>query len=345
MAWVAYGVAWLTFALLWALAGASSSGTSPIEALPYGLLAMGLAALMGVGIWRMTGRVPLDWRTRSFYLHVPGLAAFCGVYATSWMWPDLVTGRGPDALEMLRASPVLLWNLLMGSWLYLMIGGVSYAVRAEHRLRAEAASAAEARLLAQQAQLAALKAQINPHFLFNALHSVGALVAIDPARADAALERLGDLLRYALDAENEVTLDQEWRFTHDYLSFEQLRLGDRLAVEAQMDPSAAVALVPPLVLQTLVENAVRHGVSPRPDGGRVEIDARIEGQGLVLSVANRGGRDVERSGGGLGLELVRRRLQALHGERARVHVEDAVERFVVTVRLPYRRAGDLGSAA
>ncbi|MEW6321333.1 MAG: histidine kinase [Acidobacteriota bacterium] len=346
MAWIAYAAAWLTFAVVWAFAGAASAGASPLATLPFALVAMGFAAAMGVGVWRLTGRLPLDGRSTRFHVtHAGALAAYCLVYATSWAWIELATGGVAATLQALRASPVLLWNVLMGSWLYLMVAGGAYAVRAERRVRAQEVAATEARLQAQQAQLAALRAQINPHFLFNALHSVGALVTIDPARADRALERLGDLLRYALDAAEQVPLADEWQFTADYLAFEELRLGDRLRVARHADDPALEVSVPPLLLQPLVENAIRYGVADRPDGGRIEIRARLEGRRLRISVADDGRGAADSSGSGLGLASLRQRLQAMYGEDATLRLQRRDPGFLVELDLPADRTGTWGSAA
>jgi LytS/YehU family sensor histidine kinase len=233
----------------------------------------------------------------------------------------------------------------MGSWLYLVVAGLSYAVRAHRRARAQEAAAAEARLLAQQAQLVALRAQINPHFLFNALHSVGALVASDPERADSALECLGDLLRYALGTEDEVLLSQEWKFTQDYLAFERLRLGDRLQVDAAAEPAALLIPVPPLVLQPLVENAVRHGIADRPEGGRIAIRVSLESGYIVLRVADDGFGGPEAPSDGLGLVSLRQRLAALYCDRATIAIESDAPGFAVTIALPLDPAEDLGFVA
>jgi len=226
-----------------------------------------------------------------------------------------------------------------------MVAGLSYSIRAHSRVRAQESAAADARMMAQQAQLIALRAQINPHFLFNALHSVGALVTSDPARADQALECLGDLLRYALGSENEVLFAHEWKFTQDYLAFEHLRLGERLRVDAAADAAVASAMVPPLILQPLVENAVRHGIADRADGGRIELRALAEDGRLVLRVSDDGRGYTEEPGDGLGLTSVRRRLAALYGEQASVATESSPGGFVVTVTLPLASATEVGSAA
>ena len=345
MGWIAYGIAWLAATLFWTLAAASSAGRSPLEVFPYGLLAMGSAGIMGLAVWRLTNRVEWDWRAASFYgVHIAALAVYSVAYSTSLVWPDLLTGRFAAAVTGLRESNVLVWNLLMGSWLYLVVAGLSYAVRAHRRIGAQDAAAAEARLLAQQAQLVALRAQMNPHFLFNALHTIGALVTSDPVRADRALECLGDLLRYALGTEDEVLLSQEWRFTQDYLAFEQLRLGDRLSVNAVADAAALSTIVPPLILQPLVENAVRHGIADRLEGGHIDVRASVADARLLLRVTDDGCGNAGDTADGLGLGSVRRRLAALYGERATLTIDRMAEGFTVTIGLPLEPA-DLGSAA
>jgi len=344
MGWIAYVVAWLVSAVFWAVAAASVGRLRVLQTLPYGLLAMGTAGVMGVAIWRLTARVDWNWRSASFStVHATALLAFSFIYSISWAWPDLVLGRFGAAVDNFRASPVVFWNLLIGCWLYVLIAGLSYAIRANGRVRAQEAAAGEARLLAQQAQLAALRAQINPHFLFNALHSVGALVSSDPARADEALECLGDLLRYALGTENEVLLAQEWTFTKNYLSFEQLRLGERLRLDVDTDVDALAVMVPPLILQPVVENAVRHGIADRAEGGHIRLRAHVEQERLVLQVAD-DGRGTKAMGDGLGLSSVRRRLAALYGDRATVAIDSSAAGCTVSIALPVKEA-DLGSAA
>jgi signal transduction histidine kinase len=339
MGWVGYVIAWIVAALFWTLASASSSGRTPVQTLPFGLLAMGVAAAMGVGVWRLTGRVRIEGRRFRFVLvHGLALVVYATIYASTLAWPDLLAGRG--AMAIVRLRPVIGWNLLMGSWLYLVVAGCSYAIRAQRRARAGELAAREARLLAEQAQLAALRARLNPHFLYNALHSVGALVGRDPRRADQALERLGDLLRYVLAAPDEVPFRREWAFIQDYLAFEQLRLGERLRVESDIDPAAGAVLAPPLILQPLVENAVRHGLADRPEGGRIALGARLEGAQLVLTVDDDGAGQPAGEGTGIGVSSVRERLRVLYGDAASVEAGPRARGFGVTLRLPVRRADE-----
>jgi len=210
--------------------------------------------------------------------------------------------------------------------------------RATALLPAGSSAAAAAQILAQQAQLAALRAQINPLFLFNALHTAGAVSGNEPARADQALERLGDLLRYALGADDEFPFSHEWRFTMDHLEFQQLRLRDRLRVDVEVDDDTRPILVPPLILQPLVENAVRYGIAERQDGGCIRIRARVEQCRLAVSIANDQVADSKESGMGLGIESVTRRLAWLDGQEATLRLNRNGPGFVVMMEVPARRA-------
>jgi LytS/YehU family sensor histidine kinase len=325
--WTAYTVAWLAAAGLWSLASATSASMSPLQTLPYGLLVMGVAAVGGVMVWHLTHT--LSWRSHPFVFfsrHAIALTLYAFAYVVAIVIPDLIRGDVAAAVEGTWQSPVLLWNVLMGCWLYLIVAGLSYAIRSERAREEEAAAAADARLLAQQAQLTALRAQLNPHFLFNALHTVSALIPHDPAGADRAIERLGDLLRYAMGEEELVPLSSEWSFILDYLAFEQLRLGERLHVVGHLDPAAADRLVPRLLLQPIVENAVRHGVAGRPEGGSIEVEARCERGATIVRVADDGpgekeGRDSGRRG--VGLASVRRRLAAVFGGVADLRIDSS----------------------
>lgn len=168
-----------------------------------------------------------------------------------------------------------------------------------------------------QARLTELQARIRPHFLFNTLNSAIALVRAEPAKAEALLEDLSELFRHALaDVQADVPLSQELELAQRYLAIEQVRFGDRLRVQWDLDPKADGARLPPLILQPLVENAVKHGVEPSPSGADLRVATQRRGQVVVLKVTNTvpvgRGASPNRSGHGLALANVRERLSLLH---------------------------------
>lgn len=163
------------------------------------------------------------------------------------------------------------------------------------------------------ARLAELQSRIRPHFLFNTLNSAIALVRAEPAKAEALLEDLSDLFRHALkDADTPVTLAEEITLAQRYLAIEQVRFGERLNVQWSLDPLADGALLPPLLLQPLVENAVRHGVEPSTEGAEVRISTRCRGSVVVIKVTNTVPAGQGERGHGLALLNVRDRLALLH---------------------------------
>ena len=171
------------------------------------------------------------------------------------------------------------------------------------------------------ARLAELQSRIRPHFLFNALNSALALVRAEPARAEAVLEDLAQLFRVALaDAGASVSLREEIDLARRYLAIEEVRFGTRLVVQWQIDPRVHEARVPPLVLQPLVENAVRHGIEPSADGGHVSISAQLQRGQVVVLVTNTLGADPGSPGHGMALHNLRERLRLLHDVGAQCDV-------------------------
>lgn len=166
---------------------------------------------------------------------------------------------------------------------------------------------------ATAARLSELQARIRPHFLFNTLNSAIALVRAEPAKAEALLEDLSDLFRHALmDPGESVTLEEEITLAKRYLAIEEVRFGDRIQVEWVLDPSASAAQLPPLLLQPLVENAVRHGVEPSPEGAQIRISTQRRGATVVIKVSNTVPSGHGARGSGLALDNVRERLKLLH---------------------------------
>ena len=198
----------------------------------------------------------------------------------------------------------------------------------------------EMRRLVSQAELRALQSQIHPHFLFNALNALYGVIPKEAAGARDTVLNLADLLRYFLQSERTyIPLEEELRIVRAYLEVESLRLGDRLRTSFDIDAAVVQSPIPMLSLQPLVENAVRHGVARKADGGEVRVAAKIDGDAIQVSVSDTGmgfddSKVPARPGPGVGLENVRRRLKLCYGEDARLDIETGEPGTVVRFRVP-----------
>ena len=235
----------------------------------------------------------------------------------------------------------------VGFFLYLLATAYNYLVMALDSARRTEAEALELKVLAREAELAALKAQIDPHFLFNSLNSVASLCGSDAAAAREMALSLASFLRASRAAAGRaaIPLSEELELAASYLAIEKVRFGERLKVVQRVDEGARSWLIPPLILQPVVENAVRHGVAHCVAGGEVRIEALLAGERLRLIVTNpydptsRG----KSRGTGTGLENVRRRLRLLFGFEARLVTERQEELFTVEIELPRSLAAEGGA--
>ena len=257
-------------------------------------------------------------------------------------------------------SFLLLFNLQTGFMSYGTVLLVSYVIDYYRRYQNEElkisrlkTDLAEAQLQTTQAQLQSLKMQLQPHFLFNTLNSISTLLDEDVEAADEMLARLGDFLRLTLDnsGAEEVTLQEELELLRCYLEIEQVRFQDRLTVLMEIEPETLEALVPNLILQPIVENAIRHGIVEEVGKGRIEIHSSRTNGMLLLQVRDNGpGLQAEAAAGragskrGLGFTLTRERLERLYAARQRFHLEDAAPGGVqVTLEIPFVTPGSNGA--
>lgn len=226
--------------------------------------------------------------------------------------------------------------------IYLMVAVIAYVIAYYVDLRSQERRAAELQTDLVRAELQVLKMQLQPHFLFNTLHSVAALVNTDPRAAQRMICSLGDLLRMSLVGEDapEVTLRRELQFLKVYFDIQKVRFQDRLVTEINVASEVLGAKVPYMLLQPLAENAIKHGVGRRSGWGKVEISAYREADNICIFVVNDNGVShaaPEQGGLGIGLENIRSRLRILYGAKGRLSVQDLSDgRFQVEVRVPFQ---------
>jgi two-component system, LytTR family, sensor kinase len=337
--WIRVIALWGPFWTLWAVFSLVYPGETLTSAAVGATAAIGAAGLLGLGAWWFTGVYhwpPPEQLGFKFY----GIQLAMGsTFSLAWLFALVGTDalrQHKDLIVALRDwSRVLGWYFVLGLAIYGLVTGISYTVRTRGRLQDQERLAAEARL-------AALRNQLNPHFLFNALHSLSVLVRRDQNAAQIAIEQLGDILRYTLaeTEADEVQLSEEWRFTKTYLALEQIRFGERLSVEELLSEDTLACLVPSFTLQVLAENAVRHGIGPLPGGGVVRFRSYVENGNLILEVSDTGAGMVsgEKAIRGHGLTLLRERLATLYREEGTLQTDSIPgQGFTAWVRLPVRR--------
>jgi signal transduction histidine kinase len=289
-----------------------------------------------VGVRRLEA---FTWTQRvAFYAGVPILGVFIG-YAVG------LTLLGVDVPALVVQSPripvaIILLSVLMSAFWYRYMANKSRLAAAEAERERERARALAADKQALDAQLRALQAQIEPHFLFNTLANVVSLIDSAPDKARRMLTRLIELLRASLAASRsgQVRLGDELDLVQAYLDILSIRMGARLQYTIDAAPELRARPLAPLLIQPLVENAIRHGLEPKVQGGRLQVTARAEDAVLRIEVADDGLGFAPATTGGVGLANLRDRLAALYGERARLTIEDADPGTRVRLTLPIEAA-------
>jgi len=357
-AWIV--AAWVLFGLFFAsqsAIGAAHAGR-PVDwgrTLAAWMCCAGIWALLTPVVLWLGRRFPFERRrwARSLLAHLGASAALAvaslGVFVVVHdLWEDPARPIVPGA-----AFRSLLAAELHSNWLlYWAILGVSWTVESQRRSRDHEVAAHELAAQLARARLEALERQLHPHFLFNTLNSISVLMHADMPAAERMLVRLSGLLRAVLDrnAAPEVPLRDELRFLESYLEIEQVRFQDRLSVALEIEPQTLQASVPRMLLQPLVENALRHGIAERTgEGGRVEVRAQRSNGTLKLSVSDNGPglpageRSADRQG--IGLSATRARLERHYGTAGNLELGDAPGGGLeVTLTLPYREGATQGTA-
>lgn len=336
---VIYLLAWVLIGML--LTAGLRSDATWTTALAFFLPLCFVYAFVGLSGWYLCRAFPIApgsgaWRLIAVQMTA---AVVAGVLWTALgdIWAgalDALISEPHAQLLYAQQRPLL---VVVGALLYWLAAAAHYLLIAFQASREAETRAVEQTLLAREAELRALRAQIDPHFIFNSLHSISALTTADAAAARRMCLLLADFLRETLRAgsSSRISFADEWSLAERFLAIEQVRLGSRLHVTRETDPQAVGCLVPPLLLQPLVENAVVHGIAQLVDGGTIRMTARREGSTLTITVENPCDPDRLRTRGvGLGLELLRKRLVTEFGMYDAVRAEEHSGRFRVEVRIP-----------
>jgi two-component system, LytTR family, sensor histidine kinase AlgZ len=223
-----------------------------------------------------------------------------------------------------------------GILVYFLTAAIHYLLLSIEESQIAEKRALELQVLAREAELRALRAQIDPHFLFNSLNSINALTLQDPAGARRMCLLLADFLRRSLQlgAKEKISFGDELQLAENFLDIEKVRFGERLEVSINVASTCHGCQVPPLIIQPLIENAVTHGIAPLIDGGTLKIEAQRDGSLLEIMLENPFDEDLNKAGTGVGLKNVRERLKNMFGSEGRLDVEQEANLFKVTLRMP-----------
>ncbi|MEO5624984.1 MAG: sensor histidine kinase, partial [Dokdonella sp.] len=271
--WLQLIAAWLPMGALFTALIMIAHGLRFSDAAVSGLRMVGAGAALGIVVYRFASRTPWPHPFRFAFLAKHALAA--SVYAILWYVLICLVDSVVLGHVVIIIGPGIGAFLITGVWLYIMVAGVAYANLAAQRTAQTEANAA-------RMQLDALRSQLHPHFLFNALHTIVQLIPIDPRAASRAAEQLASTLRTTIEEQRDViSLAEEWAFVERYLAIEHIRFGDRLHVRTDIGEATRAAQVPSFALQTLVENAVRHAATPRIEATGITITATLTTDSLT----------------------------------------------------------------
>jgi two-component system sensor histidine kinase AlgZ len=335
-----YKVAALPIAAILAFVLHTPGGLTWLQA---GILGFGLAVigeLISLPAWYSCRIAPIQ-RTLIWRLLATHVVA-AQILSLLWLGAGILLARALSfvpALQGIEARFAERTAIVYGAGcvFYLLAVSFHYVSLAQEATHEVEARAMQTSIQARDAELKALKAQINPHFLFNSLNSISALTSIDPVRARDMCVLLGDFLRLTLGLgeKTSVRLSEELDLLQKYMAIEKVRFGARLNMHEEIQEESKACLLPPLLLQPLVENAVKHGIAGLPEGGDVRLAVQRQNGRLAILVENSWDPEAPpRRSGGLGLKNVQQRLEARYGKDANLRVNTEGERFQVTLSIP-----------
>lgn len=337
--WSLHALGWVGYAI-----------SQYLGALLYGKPIEYTQVIVIITVWGFIVSAPLRqicrwlWR-RPFKILIPVALIIAYVVALAWRVGANWAYQRYDPDWQINYWTELFTGAIQATYLIACWMGLYFGVKYYESMQQQREAALRASALAQEAQLKMLRYQLNPHFLFNTLNAISTLI-LDKrnATANAAVTGLSEFLRYTLDQDpmKKVTVAQEIEALDLYLNIEKMRFGDRLRIDFVIEDSATDVLMPSLLLQPLIENAIKYAVSPREEGGRIRIGAHLTGGMLQLEVSDDGPglRDTSRlkNGRGVGIRNTCERLRVLYGENGQVSVTNTQPGLRVALTFPAERA-------
>lgn len=329
---LSYLAVWLPFGLMLGFVLSISARLRWAESLALTVPVILILAVECLAPWYYARGLPLrstpPWKLLATHI-VAAMCASAVAVASAHLTVAAFSGVFPNlALGFHSALPILDGLVFLVYLLSVALHYVLFALESSRR----------AELLSREAELKALKAQVNPHFLFNSLNSISALTSIDPLKARDMCIRLSDFLRNSLRLGERISipLAEELALTKTYLDVEQVRFGSRLRVNLDFDPACADCEVPPLLVQPLVENAIKHGIATLVEGGEIAMSGRRMNNFIRLAIENPFDPEApETRKNGFGLLSVRNRLQARYGNAARLDIQVERDRYRVLLTIPF----------
>jgi hypothetical protein len=337
---IVFWCGWAFFTLVLGALLVSSGGMTRVHALIFGAILSAVAQVSGSAAVFSCRTAPLArtpaWRVLLIHATAAAILTFFWVQVGSIVARemDAVSGWNGTYGEYARKKEML---YVAGELYYFLSVAVQYALIAQRASQEAQERAVESGMRAREAELSALKAQINPHFLYNSLNSISALTSIDPARAREMCVSLADFLRLTLGMGEKavIPLKEELGLLEKYCAIEKVRFGERLMVQEEIQEEARECLLPPLLLQPLFENAVVHGIAQMPEGGWIRLKAARNGDRVNLLVENSWDPEAGSSRkNGVGLKNVQRRLEARYGRDAQLQANAEEEVFRVSLSFP-----------
>ncbi len=340
---VVYLFVWSVVAVLLGLVHSTLTGLNSAYSIGFVLPLMLVYSEINLSAWYLCKAFPIERNSIWKIL----LVALVSVVLISSIWTMLAWGWMVvfEQFFTIALSPLPLYQTLLviygiGKPLFLLSLAISYLISAFEHSRAAERNAFESRLLAQSAELKVLRMQIEPHFLFNALNSISALTVSNAESARSMTTTLADFFRKSLSygAKETISVNEELALLNHYLDIEKIRFGKRLHVVQHIEPDTLSCMIPSLLLQPLMENAIKHGISDSIEGGTITISIEKKNSRLFVSMENPIDSDdskkSKKHGAGMGIKIVSKRLQTLHGNNSGVNVSMKENSFHVVLFLP-----------